>query len=325
MRHASVRVLARYGAGMVSGRQAVRIDGHLSSCARCSELSAKLDGVTTLLSLAEAPPMPARLTERIQAALATESAERAASAASRPGEAAKHAHAKGVVHTPGRPDLPERSRRRRLALRMPDLTSPRLVRGLAAVGAVLVLGSVGYVLATGARTSQSQPTAANPHPGPVAGTKFPHPPGSLRSSGVYVGLRPLSYRRNGQTTSVTGLTSTENFTPSNLAHEVRVQVANSEKMLAEPNATNGTQSGAAQTDNSFGGTTIPRLEACLSRIAAGRQVVLADVARYLGKPATIIVLRPLSADSAVFDIVVVALTCSASNSHIITQATVPTH
>src|SRR5262249_4905242 len=143
---------------------------------------------------------------------------------------------------------------------------------------------------------------------------------------VFVGLRPLSYRRNGQTASTTAFTSTENFTPSNLAHEVRVQVTNSDRMLTEPSATNGSQGGAGdQTDNRFGGATSPGLEACLSRIAAGRQVVLADVARYLGKPATIIVFRPLSAGSAIFDVVVVALTCSASDSHIITQATVPTH
>ena len=160
------------------------------------------------------------------------------------------------------------------------------------------------------------------------GTNVSHPPGAFRGAPVYVGTRELSYKRSGHIASAPAFTSTENFTPSNLAHEVRVQVANSEAVVPSstqaPGPSGEQTAGPAKTGNRFGGTTIPRLEGCLSRIATGRAVVLAEVARYLGEPAAIVVLRPPTAGAAVFDVEVVALTCSASDSHIILQTTVST-
>ena len=72
----------------------------------------------------------------------------------------------------------------------------------------------------------------------------------------------------------------------------------------------------------MGGVSLSELAGCLDRVSAGRRVLLADVARYLGRPATIIVLQPLTA-AGVFDVTIVGLTCSASNPDVISRTTVP--
>ncbi len=72
----------------------------------------------------------------------------------------------------------------------------------------------------------------------------------------------------------------------------------------------------------FGGVRVRLLVACLTRLAAGRTIVVADVARYLGTPATIVVLKSLN-DARVLDVDVVGLTCSAAKPDIIAELTVP--
>jgi hypothetical protein len=74
--------------------------------------------------------------------------------------------------------------------------------------------------------------------------------------------------------------------------------------------------------SSIGGVSLSRLEGCLNRVAAGRTVLLANVARYIGNPATIIVLKSLTA-ADVFDVTIVGLSCSASSSDVISRTTVP--
>ena len=72
----------------------------------------------------------------------------------------------------------------------------------------------------------------------------------------------------------------------------------------------------------FGGIKIFKLVGCLTRLAAGRAVVVADVAKYLGQPATIVVLRP-SANALKLNVLVVRLTCSLASPEIIAQVTIP--
>ena len=68
------------------------------------------------------------------------------------------------------------------------------------------------------------------------------------------------------------------------------------------------------------GFAIPQLGGCLTKIAAGRKVLLADVARYLGTPAAIIILQ--SPTASAYDVVVVGLACSSSGSDIIAKSEV---
>jgi hypothetical protein len=67
---------------------------------------------------------------------------------------------------------------------------------------------------------------------------------------------------------------------------------------------------------------VGRLEGCLSQANAGRTVVAATIARFLGKRATVIVFRSLqSAD--LLDVAIVGPACSASSLHLIYQTTIP--
>src|SRR5215472_4598724 len=83
--HVGAKTLARYRQGDLAPRRSSRIGAHLARCARCRARSEDLAGVTTLLASVHPPPIPQHLTARIQAALATEAAARAA----RPGEQAR--------------------------------------------------------------------------------------------------------------------------------------------------------------------------------------------------------------------------------------------
>ena len=65
-RHVSVAALARFREGDLGQRRAARVSAHLSSCARCTDLSAELAGITMLLASTPAPAMPERLASRIQ-------------------------------------------------------------------------------------------------------------------------------------------------------------------------------------------------------------------------------------------------------------------
>ena len=67
----------------------------------------------------------------------------------------------------------------------------------------------------------------------------------------------------------------------------------------------------------FGGIAVGTLQGCVTRISAGRQVLLVDVDRYQGKPATIIVVAGGTGGTRAW---VVGPGCSRSDSDVITQA-----
>lgn len=310
-RHVSADVLARYREDDLSSRKAARIRAHLTGCTTCTGTDSDLASVSGLLAATYPPPMPERLADRVQLAIARESAARAAGTpvlASDP-SMAEAAGETGPARIPGRPDLPERSGRRAGRLRMPNPSSPLLLRGLAAAGAVVIVAGAGYLLASG-QTASTSSTAGSAAPKPSA----------QRNSAARIAMNPqsLHYRRNGAIAIATAVASDVNFTPGSLAAQVRRQVASS-----SPKFATGSPAAApnAEKITSFGGISIPKLEGCLTRVAAGRKVLLADVARYLGKPATIIVLQSMTAGN-VFHVAIVGLACSASNADIITQAEV---
>lgn len=303
-RHAKVQALARYHEGVISGRRAKRVAKHLAACPACAMASEQLTGVGELLARVETAPMPARLADRIELALEAEHAARVAPAPS----ASRHAGA-----------------RRTWRLGVPDLTSPRLLRGLAgATGAALLVAGFSYAL-----------VSADNSPAPVAGASRPTAARSshfgvaapLRNAGLSVGPRQLSYTRHGKSYTYTALALNENFMLTNLGASVRTHLradyANSRPTTAPaptspPPTTGGPAKDTKSSDEKIGGITISQLGGCLSRIAAGRQVLLAMVARYQSTPATIVVLRP-TGGGAFLDVIVVGLGCSAADADIITH------
>ena len=138
-RHVNAVQLARYREDALRPGKAARIGRHLSGCAKCSAIDSDLAAVSVMLASVSVRPMPEQVASRLQLAIASEAAARAAQAPGLAGSASAAAPAGAGVPVPGRPDLPERSRSRPRWLRMPSLSSPLLLRGLAATAAVVVI------------------------------------------------------------------------------------------------------------------------------------------------------------------------------------------
>src|SRR5262249_19306079 len=64
--------MAAFREGMLPARRAARIAAHLPGCPRCAEVDAQLAAVSATLARTPAPPMPASLAARLDAALAAE-------------------------------------------------------------------------------------------------------------------------------------------------------------------------------------------------------------------------------------------------------------
>jgi hypothetical protein len=342
-RHVSAEVLALYQEGAVGARRAARIIEHLSACAECSGIDSDLAAVPGLLATVQLPPMPDAIAGRIQLAIANEAAARAAMGttsavsltdAADPGLASAGADAGSTAgagadagepgQIPGRPDLPDRARGRSRRFRMPGWSSPLVLRGLAAAGAVVVIAGAGLLFANN-HVGLERSTANGSGSGRPAGAPArPAPSHRVKSSGLSHGLYSgetgpvnLSYRLKGKMATASALATHHNYTKSNMAPLVHKDVTSAFTFEKGPQGTSRSASKAV-----FGGVQVQTLVGCLTRLAAGRAVLVADVARYLGRPATIVVLRP-AAGSHVLDVVVVGLSCSSAAPEIIAQVTVP--
>jgi hypothetical protein len=360
MRHVSAEVLALHREGAVNPRKAGRITAHLRVCEICAGVDADLGVITSLLTSTQLPPMPQVYLERVQLAIANEAALRSATSTAAPiapGTAdAGGTDASGVVaggagevgvpgadagagggagqgigdggdesaHIPGRPELPERRRSRSRRLRMPNWSSPLLLRGLAAAGAIVIVAGAGALFIRG-HTSSGSNGAANSGGGAPA-RQLHHGearPSAASGSGTYSGVnRPVSmnYRLNGRVATARALTSRHNYTRQNISRLVHKDVAST--AVFGKSATPGTYSRPLSPGALLGDIKVLKLMGCLTRLAAGRSILLADVAKYLGQPATIVVMRS-SASAHELNVAVVRLTCSRASPEIIAQVTIP--
>lgn len=301
--HFSADDLAGYRAGTITDGRAARIATHLSSCVRCASIDSGLANVSALLASVRAPDMPERLTQRVRAAIADEAAQRAVRTA--------------VTASPGfAPDRepaavggqPELGRRRP---RTGAWSSPLLLRGLAAAG-VLVLVVGGGILLANQRPTGAASSAARPAARPLTHRAVSFGTGSAAAT-------TLRYRHAGRFAYASAVTSSANYTAADLAPGVRRAAANSVQVpgpdMAVPSA-----SGAPAQSHEILGFGVGRLESCLSAVAATSLVLLVEVARYQGQPASIIILKPAS---GVFHVIVVGQGCGASNPDVITRLAVP--
>jgi hypothetical protein len=362
MRHVSAEVLALHREGAVNPRKAGRITAHLRVCEICAGVDADLGLITSLLTSTQFPPMPQVYVERIQLAIANEAALRTATSTAAviaPGTAdAVGTDASGVVaggrgeagvpgagagagggaghevgdggdesaHIPGRPDLPERRRSRSRRLRMPNWSSPLLLRGLAAAGAVVIIAGAGALFIRGHTSSGSNGAGSGGTAGPFRNS--PHSAqrnsGANGSSAGYSTLKRVSmnYRLNGRVATARALTTGHDFTKRNMIPLVHKDIA-SIAVFGQKSAAPAPYPQLASPGALFGGIKVLKLMGCLTRLAAGRSIVVADVARYLGQPATIVVMRS-SASAHELNVAVVRLTCSRASPEIIAQVTIPT-
>lgn len=307
----------------MSAGKAARVGAHLPGCAQCTQVSSDLAGVSSLLSSIPAPPMPDRVTERLQAALTAEASHRGTEpVTSSPGLSTASSAAGPAV--PGWPDLPERERhgRRSRRLRLPSWSSPLMLRGLAAIG-VLVLVVGGVVLAT-SRSGKSGHVVAG-SAGQRSGPSSGYGP---KSAGINVGTRhstKLSYRSGGRNAHADAVVSGANYTTADLVAGIRREVASAtgSKFSMSPGYTAplprpGGPSG--QVSHAIGPFKLTQLERCLATVAGRRPVLLAEVARYLGKPAVIVVLKPVN---KVLNVVVAGLACGAGGGDVLKKLSMP--
>jgi Putative zinc-finger len=325
-RHVDAEALARYREEDLSARRASRIRAHLAGCARCRALDEDLAGVTTLLAEAGAvgwvetvqpPPIPEHLAARIQTALAAEAARRealpAAAASTAPwaaaeGEAPQARAEPAVTGGPDRRTQRQgRHGRDRMRQRRPGFTSPVALRTMAAAAAVVVLAGGGYEIAqhVGGSSPSSSSAAAPPARQPVRGNH------SAPSAGQ--ALRLPSYLQVGHQ-EVPVIESGTDYTPATLKDQVKTTVT-----TFGPLTRPGPSARALGPSSSQASGSASRLMGCVTRIAAGRQVLLVDEAHYRNTPATVIVTGASAGGPE--QVWVAGQGCSAASSDLLAHAT----
>jgi hypothetical protein len=183
---------------------------------------------------------------------------------------------------------------------------------------VVVHNSGAASTATSSAPSAGRPASRSAANGPMA-------------SALPVSGPALQYQRSGRRDTITPITTSANFTPTGLSSQVTAEVKKYGAGFTKtgPNAESAGGSGSAspaavprEQTPMFADIPVVALRGCVGRIAAGSLVLLVDVARYGGTPATIIVTE--AAETGPMQIWVVGAGCSASSSDVLQRATAAT-
>ena len=339
-RHIGAETLARFRQGDLSPRRNARIRAHLGGCARCSDLNEGLAGVTTLLAGAQPPPIPEHLAVRIQTALATEAARRVAltagAAETAAGGTRTEAERTGAERTGGEPAgiagpglreptpggrKPRHERPRRGRRRLPGLASPVALRAMAAAAAAVVVAGGAYEVAQHVGGSSSSGEASPSGAAPPRAAQGHRASSGSSSASVPAAAPNLRYQHDRHEDSVTPITSSTDFTAASLRSQVSRELTRyGSAMTGSPSGGRSPAAGPARQPATVGNLPLSTLEGCVNRIAAGELVLLVDVARYQGAPATVIVTE-VSAVSPE-QVWVVGTRCSRSRSDVLAQVTV---
>ena len=344
IRHVSAERLARSRDGDLSRAAARRVTAHLAGCPRCRADADALAGLPALLAATPLPPMPDHLAVRIETALATESAHRAAGAAGAPERApakVRGGRRSGVPRWVVTDDQARRHARQHGPAR----------RILAAAAAVAIIGGGGYALvatvgwnsgstsstASGSSASRSD---AGPAAGPAGTAPAARPSRSqvnapaVRGRGVVPGAAGapefgpvVPYPRNGRTGAFTPVRSATDYLAADLGPQASATLARVRKQ--EPARTSGpghvpagqgaTGSGAS---GAFSAATLARLPGCVSRVAGGQSVLLVDLATFQGGPAIVIVTGPPGSATG-SQVWAVAAGCSSSGARVLAHRQLP--
>jgi len=300
-RHASLDDLASFIEGVLKPRKHGKIAAHLAGCSLCTGYVQDLQQMPVMLSNLAFPPMPDELSVRIEAAIHTESTVRVTTPGSVSGEA-------------GRRDLPERSGPTRQRWRMPGFSSP-LAGSLAAVGAAVVIAGGGYEIAShaGGTTTTSSGSASPAHSG-----QAPAAAAGGQRAAIHAQNGPeVQFRANGQTQTAPSVRTSTDFVPARLQAQALAALAY--VRASDLKAAQGVTNASPQATATAGGAA--SLSGCVSTVAAGRNVLLVDIAHYEGKVATIIVVgKPPAGPGTIY---VAGAGCSASNRHILAQQQLP--
>jgi hypothetical protein len=144
----------------------------------------------------------------------------------------------------------------------------------------------------------------------------------------------LHYLAGGKKAGFTPVSTGTNFEPRRLRSQVRSALQQDERLSADAGSPSTSAPGTTSTQNaapnvsapgagssqSFAGLPVAALQGCVTRIAAGSRVLLVDVGRYQGRPATVIVTAAPGGGSRIW---VAGSGCARSDSDLIAQASLP--
>ena len=338
-RHVSAEKLARFRDGDLSRTAARRVAAHLAGCAVCQADADALAGLPALLAGTKLPPMPDHLAARIETALVTESAHRAAGSPAVHPARTRAGRRSGVPRRGVTDEQAQRHARR-----------PGPARRILATAAVLaVIGGGGYALVSslggGTSTTASGSSSAGhsrPETGSVAAPAARSSAGGLGSGaktptvgGVNGGVRngavsapvfgPVEqYGHDGRFTPVR--TST-NYSAAQLGPQATATLA---QVRSSP-ALGGVSGGHSSAGNgasgpgsasAFSAAALARLPGCIGRVAGSQSVLLVDLARFQGGPAIIIVTAPPGSATGT-QVWAVAAGCSSSGADVLAHHQLP--
>jgi hypothetical protein len=320
--HVDSETLAGFREELLPRRKARQVAAHLAHCAQCAKCDAQLADLPGLLARTSAPPMPAALTARIEAALAAEAAARStpapagAAAAETAGSAAEAPGGADAGAAPTQPGNAAGGRRRsaRGARPAPAPGRSRLaLRIAAAAAAIVVIGGGGYgvtrLLSGGGEAGQASTGSGAP---PEAGRAAPSRPemGTPEHGAAGAGGSGSKARSALESPSASApmLSTGINYRTDQLKTQVQATIARVHGKAPSP-----------LPSSPVNGTSV--LTSCLKRVAGNQRPLLVDTARYNGSPATIIVLTTTSAKT--LRVVVVGPHCSATQTDLITSTVIP--
>jgi len=297
-RHASLDELADLGVGVLRPGKAARLTEHVAGCPQCTQLNSQLSDVPPLLASTPYPDIPLDLSTRIDTALASEANLRQASA---------------PATEAGRRDLPARSGHGSAGRGGGGQRFPRLPRRAVSIAtaaaAVILVGAGAYAVTTqlgGSPVTHSSSAAG------LAG------PAASESVGPRVTYGPASSAGSIQT-----VTSDTDFMPGTLSSQAAAAVKEARQEGVHPM---GTRQATAAPDihsnanigMSGNGTASGAVQSCVNAIAAGREVLLVELAKYSGNPATLIVTAALGSKPA--EAWIVGPLCSAADHDLLAHA-----
>jgi hypothetical protein len=302
-RHASADTLASYAEGILKPRRAAKVASHLAGCAQCSSQIQEIHQVSELLASVQFASMPDHLSARIQVAISSEATARVTSEPS--GEA-------------GRRNLPVREpQARRRGWRIPGFSSP-LVGSLAAVGAAVIVAGGGYEIATNVTSSPAGSSAGSSSeqhvPAAMSGSAIAPATGAVRYG------PEITYRHGGQTQMIHTVETGTNFQGGATFRAQAVTALGRVRQSNFDYAKNAMTSpfayaGPNNTANNA------QLRSCVTKVAANRDVLLVDLARYRGQEATIIIVASHGSSQA--RVYAAGASCSASDADILATQNLP--
>jgi hypothetical protein len=303
--HPDADVLAEFREGLLGRRRSARIRAHLARCSRCASRSSELAEVTELLASAPAPKIPDELAARLDGVLAAESAARARAAIPAAAD-------RGTGTAPDAADGADGGRPRKARSgRAPRPWRGTALRAASVTAALLVIAGGGYGvsrLVQGGPGGVSASLGSRAGNGPQAGSSEQGGPTFAGSAGAGPANGPAvlpNIRRAAAGLPV--IESGTDYLPGRLPAQVQAVLA---RFPVSP---------AGQTPAAAPGQAA--LRGCVNLITGGRGPRLVDVARYQGRPATIVVTE--AAGGRPGQIWVAGPGCSAGTRDLIARAPLP--